>query len=237
VALLTPVFDARTESASTDPEASRSFSHTTAGDLRALLVFVSIRLGDTVSTLTYNSVALTRIGAQSSDATRRIEVWVLINPTIGANTVLVTPSASTEMAVTAISFNYVNQGGGSSSYRTPVTATDTSAAPSVTATSAVGELVVDGLAIAGGTVATVGAGQTQRANHETGGAGFNCLNAVSTEPGASSVVMAWSLSGSGSWSLAAVSLLPADVYVYAAPVRPLSFDAPLRPLNFEPRKH
>ena len=81
--------------------ASASWSHVTAGADRVLVV--GIYIVDTtgpasVSTLTYNSVSLTlirrRVGANSNAG----ELWYLLNPTVGTNTVAVTLSGTPAQA-------------------------------------------------------------------------------------------------------------------------------------------
>lgn len=73
---------------------SASFSHTCTGSNTVLAVGISARdttLGNrTVSSVTYNGVALTKARSDDNGLSARSELWYLLNPTTGANTVVVT---------------------------------------------------------------------------------------------------------------------------------------------------
>jgi hypothetical protein len=73
--------------------------------------------------------------------------------------------------------------------------------------------VIDTFATAGdSSPATVGAGQTQRWNRSTGANdGNEVLGGGSTEPGAATVTMSWSLGQGQAWSIGAVALKPAPL--------------------------
>ncbi len=95
-------FDAVSSSQTADAGAgSLSWSHTVgAGSERLLVVGVSIRnnTGQTVSSVTYNSIGLTYLNSQSNGTNARVEMWYLKESnfpgTPGAYTVEVTLSAS-----------------------------------------------------------------------------------------------------------------------------------------------
>lgn len=92
-----------------------TYSHTTAGTDRFLAVSVAIfnSAARTVTGITYNGVALTKlhsITAALEGNTQDFEVWYLINPTVGANTISVTLSASASFTQSvAISYNGIDQ--------------------------------------------------------------------------------------------------------------------------------
>ena len=90
---------------------------------------------------------------------------------------------------------------------TAATASGTSATASVTVSSATGELVIDCATTSNGALAaTVGAGQTQRANFGDTG---NHLHLGSGEAGAASTVMDWTFTFDG-WGTIGVPLKPAS---------------------------
>ena len=179
---------------------SLTIAHTCAGS--NLVLVVDVRVSDlttTVTGITYNGVALTKIDSQTAPAGRSIEKWYLINPATGANNCVISLSASPGSVRGDVrSYTDVHQ---TTAIGTPAKASGTSTAPTVNVTSATDERVVDGIAHANNTTQTVGAGQTQRGS-QTG-------MATSEEAGAASVTMSWTLAGSEDWAIIAVALKPA----------------------------
>ena len=114
-----------------------------------------------------------------------------------------------DLAGGAVSFTGVEQGtpvGGTASAR----ATGTTA--SVMIASAPGEVVIDTVAARGNALAvTAGGGQAPQWNLGTGAAGNDIIDGGSTEPGAASVTMSWTLTVSRSWAVCAASLRAARV--------------------------
>lgn len=107
-----------------------TWSHTVTGSQPILLVAVDIdrSVGDqTVTGITYNSVALSKVDptkyAQNAGGgtTSRIELWYLINPSTGANTISVSLSGSTKMVGIGISYTGVSQTTPLGTIATPVT--------------------------------------------------------------------------------------------------------------------
>jgi hypothetical protein len=190
-----------------------SWSHTTSGSDRILIVGVSIRneSSETVSTVTYGTGNLTFVGAATNGTACRAEIWQLVNPATGANTVTVTLSAGSKFVGGAVTFTGVHQ---TTPFGTFVPATGTSITPSVNVTSAAAEAVIDTLAQRNSaTTAAADSSQTGRWNDVTSGAGGTATNvrgAGSTEPGAASVTMSWTLSSSRPWAIGAVSLKPSN---------------------------
>jgi hypothetical protein len=192
---------------------SFTWSHTVGtGGNRILIVGVSIRnsSSQTVSGVTYAGAPLTNIGVRDNGTVVRIEMWGLVNPPSGTANVVVTLSSAADAKTVcgATSWTGVHQ---TTPLGTFVSATGSTNAPTVNATSATTEVVHDTVAAQGTVTATVGAGQTQRWNAGTSGgsAASNVRGAGSTEPGAATVTMSYSLSASASWAIGAVSLKPA----------------------------
>lgn len=105
-------FDAASNSGYKTASSSYTWSHTCTGRNTYLLVGVSMLsvAGSSVSSITYNSVAMTFLGARASvSGAVRIELWGLVNPSSGSNTVAVTLSASLDSAAGAVSYIGVHQ--------------------------------------------------------------------------------------------------------------------------------
>ncbi len=71
---------------------TKTISHTTpSGTNRLMIVGVSAQQpGASVSSLTYNGVALTKLGNVSNASQSRIEIWYLKSPTVGTFNVVLT---------------------------------------------------------------------------------------------------------------------------------------------------
>ena len=130
----------------------------------------------------------------------RTQLWQLNSPTSGTNSVAVAVTNSNEASAAAITYSNVNQ---STAVGTPTTGGGSGSAPSIAVTSAVGEVVVDGVCSTDNVTFTAGAGQTKRA----GLAVNNVSNGASEEAGAASVTMSWTNSVTD-WAAIGVSLKP-----------------------------
>ncbi|HQQ32628.1 MAG TPA: DUF4347 domain-containing protein, partial [Methylophilus sp.] len=177
-----------------------TWSHTVnAGTNRALFVTVSIDgLGANVNSVTYGAQSLVKVGRATGN--HAVEIWALVNPTVGTANVVVSFAGSTAAAAGAATYNGVNQ---STPYGTFVGATGTGTTASVTVASAVGDLVIDSQYWQGtaGT-GTPGAGQTV-IWYQTQAA---MIGGSSTEAGAASVVMSGTFTNSSQWEMGAVSI-------------------------------
>jgi hypothetical protein len=194
--------------------ATLTISHTTSGLNRLMLVGISMVNDEleTVTSVTYNGVALTKVGEQNSSDDGRMEIWRLIAPPTGTYNVVITFSAPLRRAAVAgvMTFTGVHQttplGTFASDFRQAPLITDP---PTVNVTSAANELVFDTVACETCTSHTVGAGQTQRWNLiETSGYPQS-LGAGSTEPGAATVTMSWTQGTADHWAIGGVSIKPA----------------------------
>src|SRR5213083_3560675 len=158
-----------TSSASAKAASSLTWSHTVGSSLnRILMVGVSNNnTTRTVSGVTYGGTALTRVGFQNAPGTQnRIELWSLIAPSPGTANVVVTFSGSVDSVGGAIVFSGVDQ---ATPLGTFASANGSNASPSVTVSSASGQVVIDTLATNGdGSSAAAGPGQTQRWSLKTG---------------------------------------------------------------------
>ena len=176
---------------STNSEASSvTFDHTVgSGSDRLLIVQVSmvdVDAAKDVTSVTYGGVSMTEvINEPGKDI--RVQIFRLINPSVGTASVNVTFEQKNKAAIGVMSFAGVDQ-------TTPteglVSQDGNASSSSITVSSETDDLVVD--IIGTDKTISVGSGQTQQwiepaeNGKESGG---------STEPGASSVTMSWSLSG------------------------------------------
>lgn len=202
-----PAIDNTTTDTTPKASGSDSFSHTTSGTDRLMLVGVSFGedKGDTVSSITYNGTALTLVGAQDhSDSSKsRVEIWSLVAPDVGTHNLVVNYSGANHEGATigVMTFTNVDQ---ATPLGTFAGNQGTSGSPSVTANSGDSELVF-GVVAVGDSVNynfTPGAGQTEQWDlfrEKANGSG-------TTEDGAATVVTSWTYGGSKEWAAGAVSI-------------------------------
>lgn len=104
-----------TSSSANQVGSSVTFAHTCSGSNRILIVGISIAAGiPTVSSVTYNGVALTQIASVLGVAAdRRTELWYLIAPATGSNNIVVTLSGAPGafFNVGAVSYTGAKQSG------------------------------------------------------------------------------------------------------------------------------
>lgn len=183
---------------------SLTFSLTTAGSDRGLLVGVSIFNGagnPNITGITYAGTAMVFIGRLANPDTSQLEYWRLENPTVGANNVVVTLPSAAEIVAAAVSVTGADQ----TDLRTDtdIVAVNNGTTHTVTMTSASGELVVDFLNCYFETM-TVDASQIARIQNDNG---VNLQSIfASTEAGAASVPMTWTSSDAAHTVHAAVSV-------------------------------
>ncbi len=193
-----------------------SWAHTVgSGPDRVLVVGVSNSSNTQVRRIRYGGVALTEIVSRAGGGgNTRASLWILVAPLSGTADVVVTLSGPEDIAAGAVSFTGVEQGtpvGGSASAR------GTGTLASVTIASAPEEVVVDAVAARGNALSIVpGGGQAPLWTIGTGTGGNNVIGGGSTQPGAASVTMSWTLAASQSWAIGAARLRPARVVPDAA---------------------
>jgi hypothetical protein len=205
--------------------ATLSWTHETgAGANRALFVGVSTSTttlpvgvpGNRVASVTYNGVALTRVGtATSPNSLNTSEIFRLVNPPAGANTVQVTLASVPVVGNPfvnyvvggAISLNGVSQGTPNGAF---FPSSGTSDSPIVIVTdSAGGDLVLDTLAVSPSAVFVApGAGQIERWDGQTFFGNAFDIGAGSTEFALSSPATTsnWIMSAPDNWALGAVTV-------------------------------
>ncbi len=186
--------------------ASFTWSHTCSGTQRLLVVGVSSR--DPVSSVTYNGQGLTLLRRDTNGGWAITELWYLVAPPTGTHNVVVTMSAGEDTVCGAISFTGAST---ATPFGTATGATGRSTTASVAVNSAAGEIVVDTICFRGADGnPTVGAGQTQRWQAQSGPNNFGDVEGgASTEAGAASVTMSWNFAVTDRWAITSVSVKPA----------------------------
>ncbi len=185
------------------------WSHTVNTSSNRILI-VGISMGATLPsahpTVTYGGVALTKLSGipgEGSNATTTY-LYYLVSPLSGANNVIVTNKdlSTVNFACGSISYSGVNQ---DTPWGTAVTGKGADSTPTITVTSAIGDVVVAVLSAEGISTIAPGAGETEQWDDNltsiTGG-GY-------TQAGAASVVMS-PTSTTTDWTLVGASLKPAS---------------------------
>ena len=137
----------------------------------------------------------------------KVHLYKLVNPPSGTGDVVVTLDANPDkgIIVGVTTYTGVDQTVPLGSFSG---AEDNSITPSLTVSSAAGELVHDVISFRNVTL-TVGTGQTQLWNVSPGS---EANGGGSTEPGAASVTMSWTPSGSQDWAMAGISIKRATLH-------------------------
>lgn len=188
-----------------------TIQHTTSGSDRLMLVGVSIDNDDseTVSSVTYNGVGLSFVGAQNSVDDARVEIWSLVAPSTGTHDVVITFSAPLRRSGHAgvMTFTGVHQTTPLGAFASNFAQSDPGPA-TVDVSSGANELVFDTVGCESCSSLTVGGGQTERWNLSINHGGTMIYGAGSTEPGAATVTMSWTLGSSDHWAIGGVSIKP-----------------------------
>jgi hypothetical protein len=189
-----------------------SLSHTTGtGESRLMLVGISVSEASNPPSIsaTYGGQNLSFAGSTFlDDSGSGVYIYYLINPPSGTHTVHIDYSSSPDWGsvVGVMTFSGVDQNTPLGSF---AGATGDSTTPSVNVSSAVGELVFDTfMEDWGPRSAGAGSNQTQRWMNNDGGNDW--AGGGSTESGAGSVTMSWSLNYHSPWAIGAVSIKPAE---------------------------
>lgn len=201
-------FDAASNSGYQAAASTYNWSHTCTGSDRFLSVDVSLlSAGSTVTSITYNGVAMSLIRAQTTVTSfGRVESWGLAAPASGANSIIVTLSGSIASAGCAVSYTGVNQ-------YTPTEAANSAQATNVGAADATVTVtpVADNCWIHGAVAsddASVTANQTTRNNVTgVGGSGADEDTGPIT-PAAATAVSYTGVGALATWAIAGYAIRP-----------------------------
>lgn len=202
-------FDTIATNIDTSAESPETFTHTISTLANGyIVVHLSYLDADTVTGVTYDGSAMAALqrATNSSDTTLKAELWGLAvgSKTAGGYTVSIAGIGTGVVNAFSTSWNGVHQ---TTSTGTANSGQGVDTAPTVTITSAASELVIDVVSHYFTADPTVGAGQTERGNESVSS---QIGGATSSEAGAASVVMSWTLGGSTQWVIAGVPLKPAS---------------------------
>ena len=205
------VFDSASNSGCKVATATYSWSHTVDGFLsnRILIVGVSMMSLTSVTSITFNGVALSQVRADTGSTTKT-EIWRLINPNAGTYTIEVTLSTSVDSVAGAVSFGGVDQTNPIDAQNGATGTADPATVNVTTVTD--GAWVIDTV-VSPDTTITIGAGQIQRWNLGcTLGAGAGSTEGPKSPAG--SVTMSWTDIGAlSSWAISAIAIKPLSLAV------------------------
>ena len=201
-----------------------SFTHTTNGANRLMLVGISMNITNAPTTgvvgVTYNGVALSFVGAHNDAAnTRRVEMWYLLAPATGTHAVLVSvgiPVAQTVGVVAGVTtFTGADQTVPLGTFVSADGAAGTNS--SLDVPSVVNGQILDTLAVGGDRTVAIPSPQVSQWNQVSSGVVDppDVTGSGSSRAGAPSVPISEAISAASNWSLGAVSVNPstADIGV------------------------
>ncbi|TYO97131.1 putative CxxxxCH...CXXCH cytochrome family protein [Geothermobacter ehrlichii] len=207
-------FDAQSNLYQPAGGATMTWQHTIGGGTdRLLLVGVAFddRNGETVTSVTYNGIALTQLRADNTATSNaRTELWYLKDaslPAAGTYDVVVTLSTASGKPLYggALTYSGVDQ---TATFTSHNGASGNADPATVDITSQAGDLVVDIVVGYKGAGLAVGAGQTAYWVENTDALGA-VIAGMSYEAGAATTTMSWTGAGDGGeWSISAVSIHP-----------------------------
>jgi hypothetical protein len=206
-------FDAASNSGYQTAQLSYSWNHTCTGANRELLVGIAMLsvAGSSVASVTYGGVSLEKIDARASvTGAVRSEVWHLVAPLTGVNSIAITLSAALDSVGGTVSLTGVNQA-------SPVDVFNDNSATNVGAADATvnvtttdnNDWTVD-IVATDDTAITVSAGQTSRLN-VTGTLGSGAMSTKGPKTPAGLVTMSWTnVDALKTWSIVSTAITPAE---------------------------
>lgn len=209
--------DATSSTVITTTTNSFNWNHTVTSthgsNLLLMVQIVTSNTTNTVQTVTYNGVSLTKLpsGQVNCNTNCRDEVWYMTNPATGTNAIAVTTLNTAAVTATAISFYDVNQTTPFNTTASTASVTGTETSSSFSVPSATQEVVVDfyGNQASGTFTPTAGANQTQQVNV---GNSIAQEAAISTKNGASpNTTMAWTWTSGNNYADVGVGINAVDL--------------------------
>ncbi len=187
-------FDAASNESVSAAASTMKWNHTTGSrDDRLLVVAVYLGQGSgatVVSSVKYGSTDMTYLRNDTNSGYIRTEFWYLVAPSAGRFEINVTLSASEVFGAGAASFSGVNQ---TSPIGDHDGVTANSNTVSLSITSATDDMVIDVLGALLITTLTEDSEQTKRWDSVAGSEPNTAAGAGSTEPGAASVTVGWTV--------------------------------------------
>lgn len=182
---------------------TESWTHTVGAGSNRILIVTTATKNEQTNSVTFNAQPMTLIGRQNdADNASRIAMWYRINPATGPGTIQVTFSGGIqEKTMGASSWSGVHQ---TTPTGTFVSQAGSGTTPSITLSSAPGEVVVDAASNIDAGSITVDPSQVEHWNLTL----VNVSGGHSSETGAASVTMSWTMP-TDFWAIGAVTLKPA----------------------------
>ncbi len=172
-----------------------------SGGARVLIVGLSINGAAIVTSVSYAGVAMNHLGTESANG-NTVDMWWLLDPTPGTNTIQVAATGNRRTVGGAASFTDVASVGG-------FTAASGRGGTASVIVASLGQVIVDTVATTGNALPiSPAAGQTERWNNQTGSGGGDAVGGGSSRGGLLSVATAWQLQGNENWSIGATTLRP-----------------------------
>lgn len=195
---------------------SFSWSHTVGTSLTSRYLVVCFSLtgnttstptGIQVSSVSYAGTSMTRRVSQDTNGTQgRTEIWDLLAPTTGSNSVSVVLSTSTQVVASAVGFGNVSQ---TSPSRSSASTRANSTSISLAVTSASRDVLVDVVSATYPITLTPNSNQTKRWDLAVGTNSTDLRGSGSTKPGFGTFDgVSWTLSSATNWSISAESIQP-----------------------------
>jgi hypothetical protein len=201
-------FDTSTDGGLSVAVTSKTFSHTCTGTNLALIVSFFGEASDNVTGVTYNGVAMTRMGFIDPGGGDRFEfMYGLLNPATGANNVVISFSSSSATYAQSSSYTGVKQTGLPDNVTTQANASASSSTTTLTPVASGCWLVMGSRT--GGITVTAGAGTTMR--QTTAANGQNLCDSNGTVSGSSSLVQNYSPSSTSGCVMISMAPVSAPV--------------------------
>jgi hypothetical protein len=183
---------------------SLTWSETVAsGTNRVMFVELAVDNVGVSPTVTYGGTSMTLVGRENGN--HLVELFDLVNPTVGTANIVANFNASTAAVVGAVTFNGVNQSAPTGTFSGN---SGTSTSMSTSVLSGTGDEVLDVEQWTGtGAGYTIGGGQTSQWSLSNS----TLLGVSTTATGASTVTMGSTVTSSAEWTIGAVSVQTATV--------------------------
>lgn len=174
---------------------------TTAGANRCAVVRIETSQTTTVTSITYNAVAMTQVGTPvdiTAGSARRLHFYIIAAPPTAASDIAIDFNASATGSYLVSSFSGCDQADPIGDNQT---ASGSGTSASVAVTAAAGDIVLDYLQAATSTITEDGGQTLEMADLNRS----SFYMAASRENGAASVTMSWTIS-SAAWGIRAFSI-------------------------------
>jgi hypothetical protein len=201
-------FDATSNSGYQAAQSTYSWSHTNAGNFLSVDVSMLSVPGTTVTGITFDGVALTKIGSQYTASTiGGVECWGLVAPSIGTKTIVVTLSGTIISSSEAVSYSGVNQATPTEDFNGAF-ATNVGAADATVTISPISDNTWIHGAVAA-TDSSITANQTSRNNVTgAGGSGANEDSGSAITPPAATATSFTGVGALQTWAIAGYAIIP-----------------------------